>query len=986
MAAIAGITGTTGDTGDTRPGRGPDEIALGAAEAPAALWDRAAAEIAGWLGARGLAARDAIVLLPFARLLAPLREALAARGGWPPRVETALTLAAALALPPPLPADTCCGDELLDGLVVTRRLRREGWARAWAARDRAGFALLVARAQEAVATLLQAAAARPPAVRGDWWREVEARIAARGGPASLRADDEAPPTVVEDRLLAIACELAQQGARAAPPATDALFALRPAAWIAVRLGGADELAEALLAHGGAPALRLRADPPEADPFGAAPSASPPPWAVRQLQRLVADDAEAEARAAAGAVIEALQAGRAPVALVALDRLRTRRVRALLARAGVPMLDETGWRVATSAAATRVRARLAAALGASPARSSAAAESMADAPPAAPDAVLAWLKAWPPARDQPVALQSLEAQWRRRRRVPDEAAGRRLWRQASEWLAAWQPSATPRALRDWLALLADQMQCDGTWAELQADAAGRRLVDWLRLDQVIGEGVDPDASAHADPHADPHANPESDPDSDADHGAWQRAIATHALDLPGFIAWFDAALDGATFDPPGDAAPVVVLTPLARAIGRPFGAVVVPGADHEHLGSVPVRAALIDDRLAAALGLEDRAGARRRQRLALAQLLRVPTLVFVRRRQQAGEPVAESPELAALALAHRDLPPEQPAPVPQRRVAVQPVARPLPAATAALPEVLTASAVTALRECPYRFFARSVLRLDEPVELEAALAKREYGDWLHLVLHRFHTERAEGAAQGEAGGAPADEGDPGGDLDSDPDTARLARAAEAATLELGLDAAELLPFRASFEAFVPAYLAWLRAREASGWRFVAGEVPREAAPPALAPTRLAGRLDRIDRHDGPRPPDADDPDDPDAADGSGPLHEVLDYKTGTAAKFRSLVQEPLEDTQLAFYAALLADSGPLQAAYLALDGRDAPQRFEHPGVRASAEALVAGLGGELARLRAGAPLPALGEGSVCEVCEARGLCRRDHWAEPEAGVR
>jgi ATP-dependent helicase/nuclease subunit B len=24
------------------------------------------------------------------------------------------------------------------------------------------------------------------------------------------------------------------------------------------------------------------------------------------------------------------------------------------------------------------------------------------------------------------------------------------------------------------------------------------------------------------------------------------------------------------------------------------------------------------------------------------------------------------------------------------------------------------------------------------------------------------------------------------------------------------------------------------------------------------------------------------------------------------------------------------------------------------------------------------MPALGEGSVCETCEMRGLCRRDHW--------
>ena len=44
---------------------------------------------------------------------------------------------------------------------------------------------------------------------------------------------------------------------------------------------------------------------------------------------------------------------------------------------------------------------------------------------------------------------------------------------------------------------------------------------------------------------------------------------------------------------------------------------------------------------------------------------------------------------------------------------------------------------------------------------------------------------------------------------------------------------------------------------------------------------------------------------------------------------------------------------------------------HPDVAESARAL-------LSSLAAGAPLRALGEGAACDFCEARGLCRRDHW--------
>ena len=41
-------------------------------------------------------------------------------------------------------------------------------------------------------------------------------------------------------------------------------------------------------------------------------------------------------------------------------------------------------------------------------------------------------------------------------------------------------------------------------------------------------------------------------------------------------------------------------------------------------------------------------------------------------------------------------------------------------------------------------------------------------------------------------------------------------------------------------------------------------------------------------------------------------------------------------------------------------------------------LIEGILGDMARIAEGAPLPALGEGSVCEWCAVRGLCRKDFW--------
>jgi ATP-dependent helicase/nuclease subunit B len=110
-------------------------------------------------------------------------------------------------------------------------------------------------------------------------------------------------------------------------------------------------------------------------------------------------------------------------------------------------------------------------------------------------------------------------------------------------------------------------------------------------------------------------------------------------------------------------------------------------------------------------------------------------------------------------------------------------------------------------------------------------------------------------------------------------------------------------------------------------------------------------------------------------------ELIDYKTGSAGALREKVKQPLEDTQLAFYVALMQAeaTAPLQATYLAL-GRKI-ETITHPDVEDSARTLVLGLARDLDRIRAGAGLPALGEGPVCDYCEARGLCRRDHWSAP-----
>ncbi|MET0518989.1 MAG: PD-(D/E)XK nuclease family protein, partial [Burkholderiaceae bacterium] len=212
--------------------------------------------------------------------------------------------------------------------------------------------------------------------------------------------------------------------------------------------------------------------------------------------------------------------------------------------------------------------------------------------------------------------------------------------------------------------------------------------------------------------------------------------------------------------------------------------------------------------------------------------------------------------------------------------------------------------------------------------------------------------------GAAAGQEGEEGEP----------ARLLRLGREQIDAQGLPPGEFLPFWASFERFVPRYLDWLAATETEGQRYAAGEQDRSVTPfaePELTGLRLRGRIDRIDHFDA-----------------QGQARMLIDYKTGGLTGLKAKIANPLEDTQLAVYAALVAgEAEQLTAQYLALDDSRGIAGVEHPQVQRSAALLIEGVGRDLQAAHAGAPLPALGEGQVCTFCEMRGLCRRDDWAEP-----
>ncbi|NUZ07737.1 PD-(D/E)XK nuclease family protein [Piscinibacter koreensis] len=853
-------------------------------------WPAIVESAAGWLAETGADARDAIVLVPFAQHLPLARRAWAARGGWMPRIETTQSLARALAPPPAAGELGITFDAAIDRLTA-RRLLRGVQRTAALRRDPRAFEQAGAAVVATAHAFARAVAALPAAERAANRERGRELLGGAAGPGQT------------ERVLAqVAFEWA---AAADAAATDLLFDLAPSAWIAVEAGGAAALTANLLraAAGARPCLRIVTDPDPEQPFAGTVHTG-------RVALAECDDFEDEAVRSAAHVIQHLNEGRTPVALIAQDRLLTRRVRALLARQRVPLADETGWRLSTTRAGASVATLLRAA------RWNASVDDWLD-----------WLKptvvAWPGLERSVRALDELEAALRRNGWVAPaavdaaklDAAAAALHEAAAAILAALR--AAPRlSLRGWLAALKQALVACGSWQLLSDDDAGRQLLAAVPIDdpERIGAGV-----------------------------------LDESMSLDDFSRWIDATLEDASFVPAADADAQVVVTPLERAMLRPFGAIVLPGADEKRLGAAPAPHPLLSDAVALELGLATAEQRRQAEVLAFAQILRVPALTLLRRRDDGGEPLAPSPLIErlglALAAAGRTLE-EAADPTHAETVEPAPVARPQPRAPALLPLRLSATATDALRTCPYRFFTLQMLQLADADELDDEVEKRDYGNWLHDVLRRFHAERGAGASVAD-------------------DTRRLHEVARVVEREMGLDAAAFLPFAASFARLVPRYVRWLHERDAAGAEWQQGEVELTVRPPAWGGVEMRGVVDRIDR----------------LADGTT---ELIDYKTTSPKTLRERTGagRRFEDTQLAFYAALAGgqhdEAPPLRAIYLAVDSGEDVQEALHADVATSARAVVEGVGAELERIRAGAPLPALGRGTACEYCSARGICRRDDW--------
>lgn len=624
------------------------------------------------------------------------------------------------------------------------------------------------------------------------------------------------------------------------------------------------------------------------------------WEPRGLRLAPSAGLEQEAQRGAQTVIDWLQAGKREIAVVAQDRVVARRLRALLERAKVFVADETGWKLSTTRAASAVAAWFELVTS--------RAETLA---------LLDLLKS-------PFALTQLEGKEAQVMRI--ELALRRAnvqggWDAVGKALAGMVEQdmvaqlarnaavfAGRKTLGEWSTVTRACFAELGIWRVLEADAAGVQVV--ALLDAIAG-----DCARQA---------------QEFSFAEW-RSFVGMQLESTSFI--------------PADSDRRVAMLTLNGARLRSFDAVLVLGCDAEHLPSQAGESLFFANGVRRELGLDTRETLQLRQLRDFAALLcSNAEVVLSWQEQRNGEPnpVSAWVERLELVLERAGLPDlaAHEVEIARRECRSHTGAMPQPAAATLLPPKLSAGAYASLVACPYQFFAGRMLNLSGMEELSDMPEKRDYGDWLHQILFRYHTALSERPVPVEA-------------------RASLLQQLSAALFDQeAASNAAVLGYYVRWKKAMPAYLSWANQREADGWRFAFGERKFEQVLNfSRGEILLHGRIDRVDESE----------------DGLA----LLDYKTRNATALRERLKQG-EDRQLAFYA-ILAGMEFSEAQYVSLDTQgDKLAAVPAPDIAKAGETLRTQLTANLAAIASGSPLPASGVEDVCTYCDMRGLCRKGAW--------
>lgn len=630
--------------------------------------------------------------------------------------------------------------------------------------------------------------------------------------------------------------------------------------------------------------------------------------------------EQEARAIDLAVRRWLHEGRTRIAVVVLDRLTARRARALLERAQVLVRDEVGWVFSTTSASTAISRWI----------------DMCGNDFYHRD-FLDFLKSpfalhgWDRIRRQAAVLR-LELAIRKRniragleRYAALEAASADEDVQAL--LLAIRSGVRKLEIRrrrtvcEWLEALNASLAEVGVLAGLAADEAGRQLLGLLGTATEALRGFDV------------------------------------PLRFSEFRRWLGRCLETETFRDSEIESPVV-FTSLSAMRLREFDAVVIAGADALNLSGIPAQGMFFNQSVRRDLGLPGHAEAMRETEIDLYALIASsPAVCVTWQKVRDGDANLLAPFFDRLRVLHRlawnhDLAASDleaavrtGGDVGSACESVGSTSLPSPVVAGdALPMSISASGYNMLMACPYQFYARYVLALREVDDVQEEVEKADFGNFVHEVLRRFHSEFPHVSA-----------------LEADAASEHLVRISRDVFAESMTHDYLARAWLLRWEKLLPMYLEWQRAREAEGWRFHAAEVDKriELTTSGGRCFRILGRIDRVDTRE----------------DGSV---SVVDYKTQASARLKHKLRQAGEDVQLPVYG-LLWDAPVHEAMFLALDRDDIRPVVLEADIAALSDEVRHRLGDLLDRISEGAPLPAHGSEAACTYCPAQGLCRRKHWS-------
>jgi ATP-dependent helicase/nuclease subunit B len=654
-------------------------------------------------------------------------------------------------------------------------------------------------------------------------------------------------------------------------------------------------------------------------------------------------------------------GKANIALVAQDRLVARRARALLARLGpsLKIQDETGWKLSTTRAAAALNSWL----------------ELLRAPSEGPSAadLLEFLQnpflnlgkcLNSSGTHDAESLNGLVAQLEDILIASQAKSGWETFHMAIEG-SVTHGSAAPNPLL--LELLQSIRGRLNRWRGIKINCAlaHQYLMDDL-IQMGMTEGLETDSAGKQ------LLELLETFDFDVEH-------QQIAMRLNEWLSLLKTVIEESSYEEKGASAEATLsILPLSSTRFREFESVVMVGCDEQQLPAFSEPPLFFSDALNRLLGGSSIETQFIQQARDLSQLLiSFPSINLLwQSKSKSGEPLRPSAWIQRLQI---DLPnwqaqnasalfaPRNGSATPSQ-MAIATLDSDLP-----MPVSMSPSAYKALRDCPYRYYVRSLLGLRKLKGFEEGFDASLAGQTLHKILRNFyHAMKSE--AQKSSSSITADL-----ELRRAWMQDQLTLISEQVFKRLIEGDARVLGVLRDWQKQIPSFIQWQLDREAQGWRFYDAEVkvgfdlPFTDVDGNERHIRIEGYADRFDVsiHD------------PKAA-------SVIDYKNQSLTKVEWRSEVVLDDPQLLIYARASNESKKIPgrvvnaAEWVALkaDVKKAGDDAERSVVIAEMPELMQEFSEQITEdvqsLWSGKPLKAFAPDSVCQYCEARGICRKGMW--------